>query len=70
MQKEIVNYSIISCRGDTVKPLKKSVSITLDMPVLEQIQALAEGEDRSLSSYINLVLKAHLEDLEKKKPQQ
>ena len=70
MQKEIVNYSIISCRGDTVKPLKKSVSITLDMPVLEQIQALAEGEDLSLSSYINLVLKAHLEDLEKKKQQQ
>lgn len=50
-----------------VKPLKKSVSITLDMPVLEQIQTLAEREDRSLSSYINLVLKAHLEDLEKKK---
>ena len=50
-----------------VKPLKKSVSITLDMPILEQIQALAEREDRSLYSYINLVLKAHLEDLEKKK---
>ncbi len=67
MQRKIVNHSIISYRGDTVKPLKKSVSITLDTPVLEQIQALAEREDRSLSSYINLVLKAHLEDLEKKK---
>ena len=67
MQRKIVNHSIISYRGDMVKPLKKSVSITLDMPILEQIQALAEREDRSLSSYINLVLKAHLEDLEKKK---
>ena len=50
-----------------VKPLKKSVSITLDMPLLEQIPALAGREARSLSSYINLVLKAHLADLEKKK---
>ena len=47
-----------------MKPLKKSVSITLDMPILEQIQALAEREDRSLSSYINLVLRAHLEALD------
>lgn len=50
-----------------MKPLKTKVSLTLDGPILEQIQILAEREDRSLSSYINLVLKAHLEDLEKKK---
>ena len=50
-----------------MKPLKKSVSITLDVLILERVQALAEADDRSLSSYINLVLKAHLEDLEKKK---
>ena len=50
-----------------MKPLKTKVSLTLDGPILEQIQALAEREDRSLSSYINLVLKAHLEALEKKK---
>lgn len=48
-----------------MKPLKTKVSLTLDSPVLEQIQALAEAEDRSLSSYINLVLKAHLQTLEK-----
>ena len=46
-----------------MKPLKTSVSITLDDSVLEQIRALAEEEDRSLSSYINLVLKAHLASL-------
>ena len=50
-----------------MKPLKTNVSLTLDGPILEQIQILAERDDRSLSSYINLVLKAHLEDLEKKK---
>ena len=44
-----------------MKPLKTSVSITLDDSVLEQVRALAEEEDRSLSSYINLVLRAHLE---------
>ena len=47
-----------------MKPLKTKVSLTLDGPILEQIQILAERDDRSLSSYINLVLKAHLEDLE------
>lgn len=44
-----------------MKPLKTKISITLDLPVLEQTKLLAEEEDRSLSSYINLVLKAHLE---------
>ena len=46
-----------------MKPLKAKVSLTLDSPVLEQVQKLAEQEDRSLSSYINLVLKAHLASL-------
>ena len=50
-----------------MKPLKSKVSITLDTPILEQIQSLAEREDRSLSSYINLVLKAHLRALEEQK---
>ena len=49
-----------------MKPLKTSVSITLDTPVLEKVKELAEYDDRSLSSYINLVLREHLEALEKK----
>ncbi len=49
-----------------MKPLKTSVSITLDDPILNQIKQLADEDDRSLSSYINLVLKAHLEELERK----
>lgn len=49
-----------------MKPLKTSVSITLDTPVLEKVRELAEYDDRSLSSYINLVLREHLEALEKK----
>lgn len=47
--------------GDNMKPLKEKVSITLDTPVLDAVRQLAEYDDRSLSSYINLVLKEHLE---------
>lgn len=50
-----------------MKPLKTSVSLTLDNPVLERVRELAEREDRSLSSYVNLVLKAHLEGLDREK---
>ena len=46
-----------------MKPLKTKVSLTLDEPILKEIQILAEEEDRSLSSYINQVLKAHLREL-------
>ena len=47
-----------------MKPLKTSVSITLDNPILDRVRYLAEVEDRSLSSYINQVLKAHLKRLD------
>ena len=46
-----------------MKPLKKSISITLDEPIINQVQELADYEDRSLSSYINMVLKKYLERL-------
>lgn len=49
-----------------MKPLKTKVSITLDEPVLTKIQSLADHDDRSLSSYINLILREHLETLDKK----
>ena len=44
-----------------MKPLKKSISITLDEPIINQVQELADYEDRSLSGYINMVLKKYLE---------
>ena len=49
-----------------MKPLKKSVTVTLDEPILARVKELAEREDRSVSSYINLVLKAHLEALDRR----
>ena len=50
-----------------MKPLKDKISITIDNDILEKIRARAEYDDRSLSQYINLVLKKHLEELEKQK---
>ncbi|WP_050696839.1 DUF6364 family protein [Anaeromassilibacillus senegalensis] len=43
-----------------MKPLKQKVSITLDEEVIQKVNFLAEEHDRSLSQYINLVLKDHL----------
>ena len=48
-----------------MKELKQKISITLDPSVIEKLRLLAEKEDRSLSQYINLVLKKHIEDTEK-----
>lgn len=58
--------SVILCVGDSMKPLKTRVSITIDDPILERLKDLAEYQDRSLSSYINLVLREHLEQLDKR----
>ncbi|CCY67783.1 uncharacterized protein BN753_01412 [Clostridium sp. CAG:678] len=43
-----------------VKPLKEKISITIDEDILAEIKRLAEADDRSLSQYINMVLKKHL----------
>ena len=45
-----------------LKPLKKKVSITLDVDINEKIKLLAEDNDRSFSQYVNLVLKNHLNE--------
>ncbi|MBU5435393.1 ribbon-helix-helix domain-containing protein [Pseudoflavonifractor sp. MSJ-37] len=50
--------------GDGSRPIKVSISLTLDEPILTKIQELAELEDRSVSSYITLILRTHLERLE------
>ena len=47
-----------------MKPLKQKVSITLDGDVVEKLKTLADECDRSLSQYINVVLKEHLRNLE------
>ena len=43
-----------------MKPLKEKISITIDNDILAQLRVLAEQDDRSLSQYINLILREHL----------
>lgn len=40
-----------------MKPLKEKISITIDSDLLAKLKQEAEKDDRSLSQYINLVLK-------------
>ena len=46
-----------------MKPLKISISITLDSDIVEVLRTLAEEDDRSLSQYINIVLRKHLKSI-------
>lgn len=47
-----------------MKQLKEKVSITLDWDLLKKTRDLAENCDRSLSQYINIVLKEHIRQVE------
>ena len=49
-----------------MKPLKEKISITIDSDILSRIKEMAEYDDRSLSQYINLVLKQHLKEIDDK----
>ena len=51
-----------------MKPLKEKISITLDNDVLAKIKERAELDDRSLSQYINIILKQHIKALDEEKP--
>lgn len=48
-----------------MKPLKEKISITIDSDLLATLREKAEADDRSLSQYINLILKKYLEESEK-----
>ena len=45
-----------------MKPLKEKISITIDGDLVEILRQKAEEDDRSLSQYINLVLKEHIKN--------
>ena len=49
-----------------MKPLKEKISITIDNDLLVKLKEKAEYDDRSLSQYINIVLKQHIKLLEDK----
>ncbi len=43
-----------------MRPLKEKISITIDNDILKKLRIQAENDDRSLSQYINLILKEHI----------
>ncbi|MBQ7670505.1 MAG: toxin-antitoxin system protein [Clostridia bacterium] len=49
-----------------MKPLKEKISITVDGDVLERAKRESEDQDRSLSQFINLVLKEYFKKKDKK----
>ncbi len=44
-----------------MKALKEKISITIDSDLLAKLRKEAEKDDRSLSQYINLILRKHAE---------
>ena len=62
----ILSYNIFEVIN--LKPLKEKISITIDNDILKKLKEKAEYDDRSLSQYINLVLKQHINSIESKKP--
>lgn len=50
-----------------MRPLKEKISITIDSNILTELRTLAEKDDRSLSQYINIVLKKHIESIDDSK---
>ena len=52
-----------------MKPIKEKISITIDSDLLELVREEAENDDRSVSQFINLVLKKYItEKRQKEKP--
>ena len=45
-----------------MKPLKEKISITIDSDLLQQLREQAENDERSLSQYINLILRKYIND--------
>lgn len=45
-----------------MKPLKTKISITLDNEIVDKLKELSEQDDRSLSQYINLILREYLKE--------
>lgn len=52
-----------SMENENTKPLKESVSITLDADLLQELRKEALKEERSLSQFINIILKKYIKSI-------
>ena len=53
-----------------MKSLKEKISITLDADLIVELKERAENDDRSLSQYINLLLKEYIASHSDRKTEQ
>ena len=60
IRQDIIALLVYNLCGDYMKPLKEKISITIDNDILAQLRYLAEADDRSLSQYINLILRDYI----------
>ena len=49
-----------------MKPKKVIISLSLDNDIVDRLRAIAEEDDRALSSCINLILRDYLRSLDNK----
>lgn len=52
---------------DEMKSKKKRLSVTLDPDIIAKLAKLADEDDRSLSQFLNIILKNYLAEHEKSK---
>ncbi len=45
-----------------MKPLKEKISITIDSDLLSELKIEADKDERSLSQFINLILRKYIKD--------
>lgn len=57
-----LTYAIIFLIGEIMKPLKEKISITIDSDLLKDLKNEAEKDDRSLSQFINLILRKFIKE--------
>ena len=59
---------MILCVGvmNMMKPLKTKINVTIDSDIVEKIKIFAEEDDRTLSGYINKLLRVHVKRVESK----
>ncbi len=57
-------YNMFEVRD--MKPLKEKISITIDSDLLEKLKYESDADERSLSQYINLILRKYMADKENK----
>lgn len=45
-----------------MKPLKEKISITVDTDLLQELKIAAEQDERSLSQFINMILRKYMKE--------